>query len=432
MGASLRRDKSVNLPAGIGSGKMGTALALYELATKVQQQAQDYKRRHFAYTVTVSEEDPLYSDIHAWLLGIMPEEKHRSLEVSSPTRRGGGKYAEPIDDDEADEKKPSKRPPLTVSFDDSSSRKVNISGHNITVWITQPEASADKTHWGRDPKKIKLQSYTYEGQQAVISELNRINDEKATARKATLKMVTSWGSWNTRSDLPARTMDSVFMPEDQKDRILCDVSDFLDQEDRYNKMSFPWHRGYMFHGPPGTGKTSLVKGIANHFNLDLWYIGLADLTAEASLMQLLSQVGPRSILLLEDIDTVKIAKDDSEQDSGKITVGSLLNALDGIATPHGLITMMTTNHFESLDPRLVRAGRMDVVEELGWPTMQTLAKMFEHFYDESPAQYWGSWHRNGLEGISVAQVAEIFKSNMHDPKGAAEQTFQVCVQAEQV
>lgn len=423
----LRRRQSVDLPAGLAGGKIGAALAVYELANRLQGQAQDFKRRHFAYTVTVSEDDPLYTDIHAWLLDIMPNEKHRSLEVSSPHRRNG-RGMETVSESDSEESF-IKRPPLTVSFDDTSMRKVVISGHRVSVWLHSPDLSSDKSGWGREPKKIKLQSHTYAGQQAIIAELNRLNDEKATARKATLKMVSSWGSWQTRSDLPPRTMESVFMPEEQKRRILSDVEDFLSQEDLYNKMAFPWHRGYMFHGPPGTGKTSLVKAIANHFNLDLWYIGLADLTAEASLLSLLSQVGPRSILLLEDIDTIRIAKEDSESDSGKITTGSLLNALDGIATPHGLITMMTTNHFDTLDRRLVRAGRMDVVEELSWPTMQTLEQMFKHFYGQSPAPWWGTSSTHQLEGISVAQIAEIFKSNMHDPEAAAQEAFKITIDA---
>lgn len=423
MASPIRSRNDLNLPAGLTGGKTGTALATYELGTKIWQMGKEFKSRHFSYTVSVSEDDPLYSDVHAWLLTILPDEKHRSLEVSSPNRRSNGKAVIESDDvPEGGEAEPKKRPPLSVSFDDTAARKVQIGEHRIMVWITQPEQAKDSSHWGRDPRKIKFQSYTYDAQQAVIAELNRINVEKATARRATLKMVSTWGSWMTRSDLPPRTMDSVFMPEAQKQRIMLDVERFLEQEDRYNKMAFPWHRGYMFHGPPGTGKTSLVKGIASHFNLDLWYIGLADLTAEAGLLQLLSQVGPRSILLLEDIDTVRIAKEEQTQDSGKITVGSLLNALDGVATPHGLITMMTTNHFDKLDPRLVRAGRMDVVEELGWPTFKTLEQMYVHFYGRRPIE-WGSGSEHQLENVSVASIAEIFKSHMDDPEGAALSSF---------
>lgn len=429
----MPQDVIASNPAAFGGGKVSSALALVELYNKGKHYYDTLQAKKL-FTVNVSEDDPLYSDIHAWLMSIMPDERHHSLLVSSPGR-SYDEDVEPVSEDEGP--RIVRRPPLTVRFDDTAHRDVYISGHKIQVWVATPEqaggVSKDGNSWEREPKKIKLQAKTHEGQQAIIAELNRINDEKATVRKAVLKMVAPWGGhWRTRSDLPPRTMDSVFIPHDQKERLVSDVGAFLSQEDRYNKMSFPWHRGYMLYGPPGTGKTSIVKGLANHYNLDLWYVGLADLNNESGLLNLLSQVGPRSILLLEDIDTVKIAKGEDANDSGKITVGSLLNALDGVSTPHGLITFMTTNHFDELDDRLVRAGRMDVKEEIGFPTPQTLAEMFNHFYGQSPEQWWGSWEDNQLDGVSVAAVAEIFKSNMDDPETAAKQAFEVMVRADQL
>lgn len=402
------------------SSKAGSALALYDLANRLQEQAKALRNRHFAYTVSVSEEDPLYSEVHAWLMSIMPEEKYRSLSVSSAMRSWDDELMA-----EGDEDRPRPRPALTVSFDDNAERKVIVDGNKITVWLATPDSPTGGTGYGaREPKKIKLQAYSYEGQQAVIGELNRINDRHAKVRKPALKMVSSWGGWQTRSDLPARTMDSVFLPIDQKDRIIADVQNFLDEEERYNRLSIPWHRGYMFHGPPGTGKSTVVKALANYFGLDLWYVGLSDLTSESSLLDLLSKVGPRSILLLEDIDTVKISQEQDQEDTkAKITSGSLLNALDGVSTPHGLITMMTTNRFDTLNEALVRAGRMDCIEKLDWPTMSTLDRMFTHFYGRRPIE-WGNYSDFQVENFSVAAAAEIFKSNMHDSAAAAELVFQ--------
>lgn len=50
-----------------------------------------------------------------------------------------------------------------------------------------------------------------------------------------------------------------------------------------------------------------------------------------------------------------------------VSLSGLLNALDGVATPHGLITIMSTNHIESLDQALIRSGRADVTIEFGLP-----------------------------------------------------------------
>jgi chaperone BCS1 len=158
----------------------------------------------------------------------------------------------------------------------------------------------------------------------------------------------------------------------------------------------------------------LVKALANEFNLDLWYISLSDFKAETGLLSSIADVTPRSILLLEDIDTVKITHDrdgDSEgSDPGNISLSALLNMLDGVATPHGLITMMTTNHFDALDPALVRAGRMDLIEELGYPTMETVQNLFKHFYGHD-VEFHSTEEMNK---VSTSQIAEIMKRNFDE------------------
>jgi chaperone BCS1 len=55
----------------------------------------------------------------------------------------------------------------------------------------------------------------------------------------------------------------------------------------------------------------------------------------------------------------------------------MLNALDGVWTPHGLITMMTTNNRDALDPALLRAGRIDVDEELSLLDEEQAARLAE-------------------------------------------------------
>lgn len=407
--------------AGSAFGKLGKRIAMAVAVVEAAQRVYNYLRNVYwsklSYTVTVSEKDPIYPDVHAWLISALPDEKHRSLSVSSKRPRSTETEEDYYSSDSTQPVKPA---PLTVYFNDSSTRMLKVGGYKVAVTLQMPDTSRVSLS-SREPDyaKINFTTWSHDGQQAVISQLEKLNEQRSTTRKAVLKMVGQWGNWTTRSDLPPRTMESVILPPEQKNRIREDLGTFLASEEKYNRLALPWHRGYMFHGPPGTGKTSLVKALANEFNLDLWYISLSDLKAESSLLGLLSDVGPRSILLLEDIDTMRITHDRDGSEQGTISMSSLLNTLDGVATPHGLITVMTTNRFDVLDPALTRAGRMDMVEMLDYPSVNVISDMYKHFFGVTPN--WKTQRNRDapIKGLSTSQVAEVMKRHMDDPAGAS-------------
>lgn len=392
-------------------GKAAVGLAVYEGAVQLIDRARSEWRDRFAYTVSVTENDPIYAGVHAWLLTVLPTDRHRSLMVGAGTSRRGGP-------EEGSPESPEAATPLQLMFNDQRPRRVVVDGHRMTVEVDAQE----ERHRDREfkPDKITFTTRSYTAQQAVVAHLRRIHDARSTDRPPVLRMVNQWGGWRKRSDLPPRTLDSVVLPPAQRQRIVGDMARFLDEEETYNRLAIPWHRGYMLHGPPGTGKTSLVKALSNEFHLDLWYVSLSDLTAESSLMSLLSEVGPKSMLLLEDIDTVEISHE-RETAQGKISMSSLLNALDGVATPHGLITVMTTNHFDRLDPALVRAGRMDVIEELGYPSRSEVRALYRHFYGRDFPGYL-----DDSVDVSPAAIAEALKCHLGDAAAGADALVQLC------
>lgn len=408
----MKKPRLSSAPSKNISNNVDVASSVFETGSKIYAVSKEYWRKHFAYTVVVSEKDQLYSEVFTWLMTISPNEKHRSLSVSSTQMRGDMVVA-------SDSPLYRGAKPLTIRFNEGTSKTLRIDGHLVTVTVVVPEfvSSMDM----REPQysRIEFLTRSYLAQQAVLRELERINSQRALARKPVLKMVGQWNGWTTRSDLPPRTMDSVSLPDIQKKRIINDLKIFLESEEQYNRLAIPWHRGYMFHGPAGTGKTSLVKALAHEFNLDLWYVSLSDLKAESGLISLLSDVGPRSLLLLEDIDTVRITHDRDNNQQGQISMSSLLNTLDGVATPHGLITVMTTNRFDILDSALTRAGRMDLIEHLDFPSIQTLSNMYKHFYGVLPRWNVARAKDEPLVGLATSQVAEVMKRHMNDPRAAS-------------
>jgi len=90
---------------------------------------------------------------------------------------------------------------------------------------------------------------------------------------------------------------------------------------------------------------------------------LSAIPDDSVLLRLLGSVPARSLLLLEDIDIVHGAKKRDDGEPG-VSLSGLLNGLDGVITPHGLVTVLTTNDASKLDEALLREGRVDVTAVL--------------------------------------------------------------------
>lgn len=248
-----------------------------------------------------------------------------------------------------------------------------LDGHKIGVAYDK----ADEPMSDRKPNSrptLRFRANSSAAKHAVEKYLTGII-ESHDRSKPTLRMLNSWNDWRVISYAPVRNLDHVILADGKKDAIVADLDRFLRSEDKYALITRPYTRGYLFYGPPGTGKTSMAKALANHFELDVYYLNLADVKSDAALHEAIADVTARSLLVLEDIDSIHAATD-REQESNKVTSTGLLNALDGMITPHGLITVITTNHRDTLDEALIRSGRVDMEVEFDVATADQLLAMW--------------------------------------------------------
>jgi hypothetical protein len=190
-------------------------------------------------------------------------------------------------------------------------------------------------------------------------------------------------------DLTIRTTwDSVFYRE--KERLRRDV-DALTARGSGKIVA-------LLHGPPGTGKTSTIRAIAQAtgrsiINVDLTLTKnnqqLAAIFHGQQLGEHLMPLRKHRIYVFEEIDTQLEALDKrraaldtvdpadmsrnpqvlqkylKQRDENRLTIGGLLTTLDGIIELDNVIVIMTTNHVERLDPRLIRPGRVTHNIKLG-------------------------------------------------------------------
>jgi ATP-dependent 26S proteasome regulatory subunit len=95
-----------------------------------------------------------------------------------------------------------------------------------------------------------------------------------------------------------------------------------------------------------------------------------------------------SILLIEDVDSIKMSTNDHETDSSKtshagVSLSSLLNALDGIVGQEGSVVFMTCNDTSKLPPALLRPGRVDMKLHMGLADEFQIRHMYRRFFDET-------------------------------------------------
>ncbi|KAG8702515.1 hypothetical protein FRC11_011430, partial [Ceratobasidium sp. 423] len=172
-----------------------------------------------------------------------------------------------------------------------------------------------------------------------------------------------------------------------------DAKDFMASENWYSERGIPFRRGYLLHGAPGSGKTSLIHALAGELKLDVYVISLSRRGFDdARLHEIISDLPPRAIALIEDIDasfTTAVGVRGSSagatspfggDEGGGVTLAGLLAAIDGVAAQEGRLLFATTNHIEVLDPALTRPGRMDVHVEFRLASKWQAKQLFKSFF----------------------------------------------------
>jgi mitochondrial chaperone BCS1 len=110
------------------------------------------------------------------------------------------------------------------------------------------------------------------------------------------------------------TFNSVAMDDKRKKALIDDLSLFVQRKEYYKRIGKAWKRGYLLHGPPGTGKSTLIAAMANFLRFDIYDLELTEVKSNAVLRSLLINTTSRSILVIEDIDcSVELQQRDKEK-----------------------------------------------------------------------------------------------------------------------
>ena len=359
------------------SPRIAMAVAAIEAAQPGIRYARATYRTHKIFTIKVPGglgSDGLYDELHEWVLSLLPSSKRRALVAYIRSGRG---VARDWDSDFAYRDAPPVSR-LRLRYDGTRVQYVTVRGHRIKVSAQDSNTLGKKAAF----PEIIFSMTTEKARDDLILEIEKILAESAgKSRTPMFRMLNSFDDWETVEDLQPRPLESVILAEGQLERIVADIQRFRDEEEAYIRRCIPYHRAHLYTGKPGTGKTSTVRALASHFGMDAWYLPLSDVKKDSSLVRMITNIRSNSILLLEDIDIYHAAT--SADDDGGSTLSGLLNSLDGLATPHGLVTVMTANKPEKLQEALTRKGRgADLTEHFGLSGAAEAARLVSRWYHE--------------------------------------------------
>jgi chaperone BCS1 len=327
----------------------------------------------------------------------------------------------------------------------------------VKVNTEQEETRDDKEKMNSKIDKITIEIYSYKYS---ISYIINYIDDITNKYKLSIKNIrlnqrfiynlekvkneteeNKFDCWKEQLFESTRSFNNIFF--DGKIEIIEKIDFFINNRNWYYEKGIPYSLGIGLHGPPGTGKTSFIKALANYTKRHLIVISLKLIKTKRQLDNFFfentyndnneknSITFDKKIIVFEDIDCIGDIVLERKQKKSKnkniyskkykdqlnigeifqsihdinnnnmitsakettvmnsnldppITLDDLLNLWDGIRETPGRILIISSNFYDKLDTALIRPGRIDITHELTNCSHQTIQEIYKHLFGKMP------------------------------------------------
>ena len=178
--------------------------------------------------------------------------------------------------------------------------------------------------------------------------------------------------------LPRTTYEDIGGLHEEIQRVREMVELPLRHPELFGRLGIEPPKGVLLHGPPGCGKTLLVRAVANESEANFFSINGPEIMSkfygesEARLREIFQQAQKNSpsITFIDELDAIAPKREEVTGEVERRVVAQLLALMDGLSGRGNVIVIGATNRPGALDPALRRPGRFDREIEIGVPDKQ--------------------------------------------------------------
>jgi len=200
--------------------------------------------------------------------------------------------------------------------------------------------------------------------------------------------------------------------QELKDTIQLDVIDALNEKERYAEYGLTIPNGMLLYGPPGCGKTFFAERMAEEIGFNFYQLKPSDIQSkyvnesQEKIKNLFDEARENapSIIFIDELDAVVPNRDNSNVNHMNTSAVNEFLAQMNNCGDDGIFIIGATNRPNSIDPAILRAGRLDKVIYLPPPDLEARELMFKLYLEKRPREV-------GLNYAELANATENYVSS---------------------
>ncbi|KAL7419138.1 AAA ATPase cdc48 [Cryptotrichosporon argae] len=221
-------------------------------------------------------------------------------------------------------------------------------------------------------------------------------------------------------EIPTTSWNDIGGLEKVKRELQETVQYPVEHPEKFLKYGMSPSKGVLFYGPPGTGKTMLAKAIANECQANFISIKGPELLtmwfgeSEANVRDVFDKARAAApcVMFFDELDSIAKARGGSHGDAGGASdrvLNQILTEMDGMNAKKNVFIIGATNRPDSIDPALLRPGRLDQLIYIPLPDEASRLSILQATLRKSPIAPGVDLHflAKNTAGFSGADLTEI-------------------------